>query len=331
MKDDGHAAKFVRAAKSAEDICQRFEQQDPAAFPMTGEAWLQLSRMSYDSTLGLPDLDKAPAPVKPKTFPSFTKEYRKTAYDALDPTLPALSAEDKSIAVTGDGSGIGAATALRLSQAGASSISIIGRRANNLESTRSNTESLVPGAQVYTSDVAQKDAMNATFKAIHDHVGEIHVLVNNAGYKPTVAPAVSAIKDLDVEEWWRCFEVNIKGSFLASQSFLQYKSTDAVVLYVTTALSHFTGFPSHSSYSSSKAGAVRVFSTLQAEHPELRVVCVHLGVINTAGKVSGAKQAGEPDDVSLPAGTMVWLASPKADFLKGKYIWANWDVTSLAS
>lgn len=26
---------------------------------------------------------------------------------------------------------------------------------------------------------------------------------------------------------------------------------------------------------------------------------------------------------------MVWLASPEADFLKGKYIWANWDVTEL--
>lgn len=33
--------------------------------------------------------------------------------------------------------------------------------------------------------------------------------------------------------------------------------------------------------------------------------------------------------VSLPAGVMVWLASPEAGFLKGKYIWANWDIDEM--
>jgi hypothetical protein len=35
------------------------------------------------------------------------------------------------------------------------------------------------------------------------------------------------------------------------------------------------------------------------------------------------------DAVSLPADFMVWLASEEAAFLKGKYVWANWDVTEL--
>jgi hypothetical protein len=33
--------------------------------------------------------------------------------------------------------------------------------------------------------------------------------------------------------------------------------------------------------------------------------------------------------VSLPANFNVWLASPEATFLKGKYLWANWDVDEL--
>jgi hypothetical protein len=33
--------------------------------------------------------------------------------------------------------------------------------------------------------------------------------------------------------------------------------------------------------------------------------------------------------VSLPASFNVWLASPEARFLKGKYLWANWDVDEL--
>jgi hypothetical protein len=33
--------------------------------------------------------------------------------------------------------------------------------------------------------------------------------------------------------------------------------------------------------------------------------------------------------VSLPASFTLWLASPEARFLKGKYLWANWDVDEL--
>ena len=35
------------------------------------------------------------------------------------------------------------------------------------------------------------------------------------------------------------------------------------------------------------------------------------------------------DIVSLPAAFHVWLASPEARFLKGKFLWANWDVDEL--
>jgi hypothetical protein len=33
--------------------------------------------------------------------------------------------------------------------------------------------------------------------------------------------------------------------------------------------------------------------------------------------------------VSLPSHFNVWLASPEAEFLKGKYVWVNWDVEEL--
>lgn len=323
MHDDGHVAKFIRALKSAEDVCRPFEKYDSAAFQLKGDGWIQLARMCYDTTIGRTPECKwvpgagfpqaweaaqvsartpaappaAPPAAKPRVFPSLTKRYHKTAYEQIDPTLPALSAAGKNIVITGGGTGIGAATALSYAQAGAASVSILGRRTELLESTRSHIESLVSGVQVhvYGTDATQENEVIATFQAINQRVGEIHVLVNNHGYKPKVAPKNSAIKDIDVEEWWKCFEVNIKGAFNIAKAFLQYKSTDAVVVYVTTALSHFDGFPNSSSYSASKAGGVRVFSTLQAEHPELRVVCVHPGVVNT-GVVRDAKVAGMADD-----------------------------------
>ena len=33
--------------------------------------------------------------------------------------------------------------------------------------------------------------------------------------------------------------------------------------------------------------------------------------------------------VSLPAGAVLWAASPEADFMRGKILWANWDVEEL--
>lgn len=55
MHDDGHVAKFVRALKSGQDVCRRFERQNQDVMPVRGDDWLQLARMAYDSTIGLPD------------------------------------------------------------------------------------------------------------------------------------------------------------------------------------------------------------------------------------------------------------------------------------
>ena len=33
--------------------------------------------------------------------------------------------------------------------------------------------------------------------------------------------------------------------------------------------------------------------------------------------------------MDLPAGFAVWLCSPEADFLRGKFLWSNWDVEEL--
>jgi NAD(P)-dependent dehydrogenase (short-subunit alcohol dehydrogenase family) len=43
----------------------------------------------------------------------------------------------------------------------------------------------------------------------------------------------------------------------------------------------------------------------------------------------GAALLAKHDDESLPAGFFVWLASREAEFLKGRYLWANWDVEEL--
>lgn len=317
--DDGHVAKFVRAVKSAEDVCKPFEQEHPEAFPLRGEGWLQLARMAYDSTLNLSPEAKwvfgvgyeqgwaavparAPAPPAPKpmVFPSLTKTYHKTVYDAIDPQKAPASMAGKHVVITGGGTGIGAATATAFAHAGASSIHLLGRRLDKLEETRAHIAALRPDVPVYSyaADVAQAAQVNAAFAAIHERAAApLDVLISNHGYKPKVKPAHSAIADLAVDEWWQCFEVNVKGTFNVLQAFLARRAAapPATAVYVTSALSHFAGSPKSSGYAASKAAGVRLFSTLQAEHPDLRTVSVHPGVVNT-GVVRDAKVAGMSDD-----------------------------------
>ena len=53
--DDGHAAKFIRALKNGENVCQPFERsQWEAYFPMKGDMWLNLARMCQDTTKNMP-------------------------------------------------------------------------------------------------------------------------------------------------------------------------------------------------------------------------------------------------------------------------------------
>ncbi|RYP41573.1 hypothetical protein DL767_000915 [Monosporascus sp. MG133] len=53
--DDGHVAKFVRALKNGEEVSRPFAEGELAgSFPVKGDMWLKLSRMAFDSTVGLP-------------------------------------------------------------------------------------------------------------------------------------------------------------------------------------------------------------------------------------------------------------------------------------
>ena len=189
--------------------------------------------------------------------------------------------------------------------------------------------------------------MNAAFASVGK---KIDILVHNAAYLPDLEPIATS----NLTEWWKGFEVNIKGSFVVTQAFIKNAAKDAVLIAVTTGVAHLPAFPDYSSYSSSKLGGIKFFDSVQAENPGLRVVSVHPGVIksdmndkSTAhGEVFpfddgmcsysdlfGLQSRNVRADVrflaSLPSDFIVWAASPEGKFLKGKTVWTNWDVDEL--
>ncbi|KAG6015407.1 hypothetical protein E4U41_004637 [Claviceps citrina] len=52
--DDGHVAKLIRALRNGQEAAAPFERDDPDAFPVRGDLWLQVARMALGTTHGCP-------------------------------------------------------------------------------------------------------------------------------------------------------------------------------------------------------------------------------------------------------------------------------------
>jgi NAD(P)-dependent dehydrogenase (short-subunit alcohol dehydrogenase family) len=112
--------------------------------------------------------------------------------------------------VTGGGSGIGAAIARALDDAGAS-VTIAGRHKTRLDEIAS---SLKRGA-VAVADVTRGGDCEAMVKAARDAHGPVDILVGNAG-----AAESTAFGRIDRGHWQRMLDVNLTGAFLSAQSAL---------------------------------------------------------------------------------------------------------------
>ena len=260
-------------------------------------------------------------------FPPYTKTIHRASYPAIDPKNPANSAAGKVVVVTGGGTGIGKATAEAFVRAGAKAIVILGRRENLLKDAKAELEK-AGSSKILTfkADIVNESALNETFASTEKEVGKIDVVVSNAGYLPQMAPAVTT----DVAEWWKGFEINVKGTLFTFRAFMAHKAFNSPVFISTnTAAAHGGLFPTFSSYASSKMGSASLITYLQAENPDVRVISLHPGVVESEMNKKSEMPASL-DDISLPASFAVWLASPAAAWLGGRFLWAQWDVDELA-
>lgn len=125
-------------------------------------------------------------------------------------------ARSKVAVITGAGSGIGRAVAIKLHDAGYSVV-LAGRRADELQKTASATTAEGSKALVVPTDVSDQASVKALFSATHEAFGRIDVLFNNAG---TFAVG-TAIEDIPLDVWKRVVDVNLTGAFLCAQEAIR--------------------------------------------------------------------------------------------------------------
>ncbi|RYP48886.1 hypothetical protein DL768_005310 [Monosporascus sp. mg162] len=226
------------------------------------------------------------------------------------------------------GSGIGASIVKAFAAGGSTKIAIMSRTEKKLLTTKHTIEEEFPGTEVLavTADITNAKQVNDAFVKTSQKFGKINVLVCNSALLPV--PRAVFSPDFDTEEWWAAFSTNVLGALNSVRGFIRHAAEGAHILHISTCVCHVPPMEAGpSAYSASKAAATKFFDHVAYENPGLNVVNVHPGLIES--DMSRKSGHGGMDHIDLPGHFCLWLASPEAAFLRGKFVWVNWDIDEL--
>jgi NAD(P)-dependent dehydrogenase (short-subunit alcohol dehydrogenase family) len=168
--------------------------------------------------------------------------------------------DGKHALVTGGGSGIGAAIARALHEAGAK-LTIAGRQKARL----SEIASALDGCAVAVADVTRAEDCAAMVKAARAAHGPVDILIANAG-----AAESAAFARVDETHWRRMLDVNLTGAFLTAQAALPdllregaKENVRRIVFVASTAA--LKGYPYVAAYVAAKHGVLGLTRAMAAE------------------------------------------------------------------
>lgn len=232
------------------------------------------------------------------------------------------------VCITGGGSGLGETMALRFAASGWD-LALCGRRADKLESVAARARDA--GAQVFLQsvDVRDADKVGAWLLGARQQFGQLDALICNAA-----GNFIAASLELSPRGWKSVTEINLDGTFFASQAFARIQVQDArpgSILSIIAAYAR-SGQPGTVHSAASKAGILAMMRTLAAEwgRYQLRCNCISPGPIHTEGtdknlwSVPGLEKRvvatiplgrlGTAEDIAKAA---LFLASEEASWISG--------------
>lgn len=194
----------------------------------------------------------------------------------------------KVAVITGGGSGIGRATAVRLAQEGASVVVADLDDAGGSE-TVARIEQSGGSAASLRADVTKAADAQRMIALAQQRFGGLDILFNNAG----ITTGQPSYPEADVDQWQRVLDVNLRAVVLGTQLALPVlrKRGGGVIIH-TASMAAFVGFPPDPVYAATKAAVVMFTHSMGLLAAEgIRVNCICPGVVNTPmlqrGRASG--------------------------------------------
>jgi len=232
---------------------------------------------------------------------------------------------NKVILITGSSRGMGAAAAEIAASRGATVVLHGKTESDELKSLAKKLKS-----DYMFCDVSDKPSVEGAIEGLVKKYGQIDAIINSAGIAKS-----KYFMDLDKEDWYEQFDINLVGTANVCQAAIPYMSEGASIVNISSIRGITNlGNTRNTAYCVSKAGVHSLTVGLAKEFgPKIRVNCIAPGgtltemLKNSPAEVqegyrsnSALKRLAEPEDI---AKIMLFLASDESSIMTGQILTAD--------
>ena len=234
--------------------------------------------------------------------------------------------------ITGAGSGIGRAIALKFAEHGAGVV-VLDIDEKHIDFTVNEIRAAHGKAQGVLCDVTDPEQVKKAIQGVISSFGNLHVLVNSAGIGP-----LTPLEEITLEEWNQVLCVNLTGPFLMIQAALPYlrdAAKDGRLINIGSLAGQIGGISVGLHYTASKGGLIaltrQMARILAPRHATAN--CISPGTTETPMTEDWPKETLENLEKQIPLGRLaqpedvanaaLFLASDEAQFITGATINVN--------
>ena len=229
-----------------------------------------------------------------------------------------MGSNGKVAIVTGGGTGIGKSVSLALLREGYS-VALAGRRLEPLVATAREAGSDASRAMVIPTDVGQPGPVRDLFAKVHETLGRLDLLFNNAG----MGPPQGLMEDMTYEQWTAVVNVNLTGVFLCTQEAFKIMKNQQPMggrIVNNGSISAHAPRPNSAPYTATKHAVTGLTKATSLDGRKYDIACGQIDIGNAETEIAAKMKDGvlqahgviqpEPTmDVDCVARAVVYMAS----------------------
>lgn len=197
-----------------------------------------------------------------------------------------MTNENKSIIITGSGSGIGRCCAEAFLRMGYN-VGLVGRRSGPLEEVAASHQN----ALVLACDVTDPDHVQATFQKAFVTWGQLDLLFNNAG----VSKPAQTIDLVSTEDWQASLNVNLTGAFFCAREafkIMRAQSPQGGRIINNGSISAHVPRPGSVAYTSTKHAITGLTRTISLDGRAFNIACSQIDIGNAQSDMTSSMSKG---------------------------------------